>query len=100
MDARVRYFSESQCLATPLVGDPSVTLLENGPQYFGVLLAQGCYQDSWTPTLYLEGVTWFRASRHSFLYGHIGSVRMCEEEGLSLARHERTQSMLPNLSAM
>jgi hypothetical protein len=39
--------------------DPSLTLIENGPA-LGILLAEGCYQDSYSGRLFLEHVTWAR----------------------------------------
>ncbi len=101
METLARYYSETaQSLVTPLVGDSSITLVENGPRFFGALLAESCYQNSWTPHLYLEGVIWFRASRHGFAYSRIGTVSLSMDDSVSVIQHVATGKLLPNLSAM
>ena len=100
MSTLCQFYSETKVLTTPLIGDASITLIENGPSFFGVLLAESCCQDSWRPTLFLEGVTWFRASRHEFLFGQFGLVSLAHEQNLHTIRHEMTGKLFPNLSAI
>ena len=101
MQTLARYYSESaQSLVTPLIGDSSITLVENGPHFFGALLADSCYQNSWSPHLYLEGVIWFRASRHGFKFARVGAVSLTTDDGLSVIEHVSSGKLLPNLSAV
>jgi hypothetical protein len=47
-----------RAVATAL-GDPSITLVEGGPA-IGVLIAEGCHEDSYSGRLFLDRVSWVR----------------------------------------
>lgn len=65
-------------VATAL-GDPSITLIEGGPA-IGVLIAEGCHEDSYSGRLFLDRVTWVRGDE---------SVRAVRDfAGVSLYRAE------------
>lgn len=101
LETHARYYSETaQKLTTPLIGDPSLTLVESGPYFLGALLAESCYQDSWSPKLFLQGVIWFRANHHNFVYARIGDVSLALEDGLSIVQHEQSGKLIPNLSTI
>ena len=78
-------YASGRLLTTPLVGDPSVTLIENGPLFFGVLLARACTQPAWGNALFLEEVIWFRASRQDFKTSSHRRVCLSKKENVFCA---------------
>ncbi|HYF48114.1 MAG TPA: hypothetical protein VEJ63_01820 [Planctomycetota bacterium] len=98
MPTQVQYFQKSTRLTTPLTGDPLLAVIENSPTTFGAVLADACQQDSWSDRLYLENVTWFRATRKQFAFTTLSEAAFCTVDGYSAVYHNASRSYLPNFS--
>ena len=61
------------------LGDPSITLVENGPA-LGLLLADSCHQDSYTERLFLDQVTWVRGDEAVRTVRHFPEVCLRRNE--------------------
>ncbi|MCW8131158.1 MAG: hypothetical protein KIS92_12485 [Planctomycetota bacterium] len=92
-------YAVDRALTNPLVGDPSVTMLENDRAYCGVLLAASCWQQAWSPILHLEGVTWIRFERCAYAYTVLSQVALMAWDGAFGAMDSRAGRFLPNMSA-
>ncbi len=91
-------YAEGKLLTAPLAADPSITLIENGPDFFGVILARGCTQPSWGSALFLEDVLWFRASARDFKVTEHLKVCLSEKEDLFVASDVEALKVFPNPS--
>jgi hypothetical protein len=98
MPTQVQYYQKSTQLTTPLVGDPVLAVIENSPHGFGALLAEGCYEDSWSDRLFVESLTWFRATRHRYAFVRLAQATFCTVDGYSAIYHRPSQKYLPNFS--
>lgn len=78
------------------LAEPCAVLIENSEEHFGLLLAESCTHDSWSPELRLHNTLYFRASRHGCQY------RVCPEILLSTSREifhaSDSNALLPNCS--
>ena len=88
-------YAEGKLLTTPLVADPSITLIENGPDHFGILLARGCTQSSWGNALFLNEATWFRASAKDFKISAYKKICLSEKDGLCAASDTDSVNVFP-----
>ncbi|MGA2254295.1 MAG: hypothetical protein ABSG53_06500, partial [Thermoguttaceae bacterium] len=86
-----------EAVATAL-GDPSITLIEGGPA-LGVLVAEGCHEDSYSGRLFLDLVTWLRGDQSVRTLRDYASVCICRDEsGVWVAEEARTGRLFPRPS--
>ena len=78
METGVQLFNYARKLTACALGEPSLTLVQNDAA-FGLLLADGAHEDSYTSRLYLDGVTYL----HSFNIVHrdlkVSSMDWCTQ---------------------
>lgn len=92
---------EQPFLATAVqLGDPSITLIENGPA-LGVLIAEGCHQDSFTGRLFLDQVTWARRDETVRALRDFAEVAVSRtNEGVWFAEETSTGRLFPQPSVL
>jgi hypothetical protein len=100
MDTSPRYFTTKNVLTTPMLGDTSITLIQNQKSGFGAIIAESCYQDSWRSNLYFERVAWFRANKFGFRVTGFHQAEACEHLGRYGVKHVSTGLFFPNLSKL
>ena len=83
-----------------LAADPSIVLIENSQNYFGVLIADSCYQTELAPSLILERVIWFRAARRRFYWTRFEQTVLTSEQGVYAARLNVNGPVIPNMSSI
>jgi len=85
--------------ATPVavgLAEPCAVLIENSEDHFGLLLAESCGHDSWSPEFRLNNTLYFRASRHGCQYRVCAEVLLSTSSGIFHASESET--LLPNCS--
>ena len=98
MQTATQLYADARVLTAPLIGDASITLIENWPEHCGVLLAASCWQQSWSSTLHLEEALWVRYSRRACTIRKIARVALMPWEGFFGAMDSDAGLFLPNLS--
>jgi hypothetical protein len=84
-------------VATAL-GDPSLTLVESGPA-IGVLIAEGCHEDSFSGRLFLDRVTWARGDESVRALRDFACVSLYRaEQGVWVAEETGTGRLFPRPS--
>jgi hypothetical protein len=82
------------------VADPSITLVEGGPA-LGVLVAEGCHQDSFSGRLFLDRVIWARGDGSVRALRHFPRVCLCRAEpGVWAAEEVSTGRLFPRPSRL
>ena len=85
---------------TTALGDPSITLIEAGPA-LGVLIAEGCHQDSFSGRLFLDRVTWVRGDESVRALRDFACVCLCRtEQGPWIAEEVATGRLFPRPSRL
>jgi hypothetical protein len=96
------FAAEPNAAADIAVGlsDPSITLIENGPA-LGVLLAEGCHEDSYSGRLFLERVTWARGDESVRALRNFANVCLYSAEpGVWVAEDVTTGRLFPRPSRL
>lgn len=93
----VQLFRDERKLTACTVGEPSLTLLRNDTA-FGLLLAEGAHEDSFSARLYLDGVTHLRVCGSTWAYSDFSSVALYRRDDLWLAEEIESGRFFPNPS--
>jgi hypothetical protein len=93
----IQYFRYDQKLAACALGEPSLTLVRNDAK-FGLLIADGAHEDSFTARLYLDEVTYLCVSGTNWSYQDFEAVAICRDEDVWLAQDTETGRYFPNPS--
>jgi hypothetical protein len=81
-------------------GDPSITLVEAGPS-LGVLIADGCHEDSYSGRLFLDRVTWARGDESAGTLRDFACVGLYRADGgVWVAEDAGTGRLLPRPSRL
>jgi hypothetical protein len=88
-----------KAVATGL-GDPSITLIEGGPA-IGVLIAEGCHEDSYSGRLFLDRVTWVRGDESVRALRDFAAVCLYRaEQGVWMAEEAGSGRLFPRPSRL
>lgn len=98
MQTCAELYTRESLLTATAPAEPCAILIENTEEYFGLLLAESCLQDSWSGTLSLQSVVHFRATRRHALQQRHDEVRLAQDGGLYVLREIRSGNILPNRS--
>jgi hypothetical protein len=80
------------------LSDPSLTLIENGPAV-GILLGEGCHEDSYSGRLFLDRVTWARGDESvRALRDFAGVCLYATQPGVWVAEEVGTGRLFPRPS--
>lgn len=100
MQTVAELYARSGLPTATLVADPAMVLIENTETHFGLLLAEGCWEDSFSNRLMLDRVRWLRVSKRGLRMLDMSAVRLESVDGLCAAREEISRLWLPNMSTV
>ena len=93
----VQLFRYDHQLAACALGEPSLTLIRND-SVFGLLLAAGAHEDSFTSRFYLDKVSYLRVEGRQGRYTDFDSIAIFKQENLWLAQDTASGRYFPNPS--
>ena len=97
MTTSVQFFRYEHKLTACALGEPSLTLVRNDSE-FGLLIAGGAHEDSFTERFYLDEVCYLRVAGERWSYADFESVAIFQEDEVWLAQDIESGRYFPNPS--